>query len=197
MEDLIGATDIAHVQIDIPLASPESFPDSLMASDISHIPVAAAPVKLKLAQTIRCGQWPLAIGFEWARSIVEQFELVEIPKSPPWLLGACNVEGNIVPVVDLSIYLDPDNAMAIDTRTQRLLIGGSQGDNSENAIGLAFTGLPIQLRYSPQALPSQAGWPARLIDICTATARDAAGEMYLEIDAEKLSDALSTQLDAL
>jgi hypothetical protein len=53
------------------------------------------------AQGIQCGSLNVAFSFAWARSIVEDFSLTPIPNAPAWLLGAANIEGEIVPVFDL------------------------------------------------------------------------------------------------
>jgi chemotaxis signal transduction protein len=169
--------------------------EQLSAFDELAVPLVVA--KPKLAQAFRCGAWSLAVDFDWARTIVEQFELVEIPKSPAWLLGACNVEGLIIPVVDLSMYLAPESAAFTDIRKLRLLIGGTDSGNSENALGLVFSGLPQQIRYVPELLTPRSTWPSRLVEICSASAKDASGETYLEIDAFKLTDALSGELSVV
>lgn len=151
---------------------------------------------MKLAQGILCGPWALALPFAWARQIVDTFELSPIPKAPPWLLGATNVDGNILPVVDLGIYLGLTTASA--SQRQRLLIGGtmdaSSADSTGDAIALAFEGLPQQLGYEPRALTYAGALPPRLADLCMGVGSNAAGHEFLEIDAERLLAALSDEL---
>lgn len=152
---------------------------------------------MKLAQGIRCGPWALAFPFDWARQIVDGFELSPIPKAPLWLVGAANVDGNILPVVDLHAYL---NQSAPETKNhQRLLIGGL-GQSSDSAastgdaIAIAFAGLPQQLAYELSPMTYASALPERLSAVCSAIARSAAGSEYLEIDAQRLIAALSDDL---
>jgi chemotaxis signal transduction protein len=152
---------------------------------------------LKLAQSILCGSWALAFPFDWARQIVDTFELSPVPKAPAWLLGAANVDGNILPVIDLNAYLS--NSMPTSTRQQRLLIGGLSGaqssaDTTGDAIAIAFEGLPQQLGYEPRALTYAGALPPRLRELCTGVGSNAAGHEFLEIDAQRLLAALSDEL---
>ncbi len=152
---------------------------------------------MKLAQGILCGAWALAFPFDWARQIVDTFELSPVPKSPGWLLGAANVDGNILPVIDLNAYLS--NSMSTSTRQQRLLIGGISGalssaDATGDAIAIAFEGLPQQLGYEKRELTYAGALPPRLRELCIGVGSNAAGHEFLEIDAERLLAALSDEL---
>jgi chemotaxis signal transduction protein len=162
--------------------------------------VLSSDPPLKLAQGILCGAWALAFPFDWARQIVDEFELSPIPKAPDWLMGGVNVDGTILPVVDLARYLGtaPVQAMA---HQQRLLIGGLTGgllvDDTGDAVALAFEGLPQQLSYEPRELTYAAALPARLRELCSAVCSNAAGQEYLEIDAQRLVSALSDELSQI
>ena len=152
---------------------------------------------MKLAQGILCGAWALAFPFDWARQIVDTFELSPVPKSPGWLLGAANVDGNILPVIDLNAYLS--NSMPTSIRQQRLLIGGISGalssaDATGDAIAIAFEGLPQQLGYEKKELTYAGALPPRLRELCIGVGSNAAGHEFLEIDAERLLAALSDEL---
>jgi chemotaxis signal transduction protein len=156
---------------------------------------AAPESSQRLAQGIICGPWALALSFDWARSIVEEFELSPIPKAPLWLVGAANIEGAIIPVVDLALYINP-SAPGNPAGSQRLLVGGLSGISSEDAVALIFSRLPQQLRYTPQSLDDVDGLPPALHDLCSAYALDSSGQMYLEIDSERLMTALGDALQA-
>jgi chemotaxis signal transduction protein len=152
---------------------------------------------LKLAQGILCGTWALAFPFDWARQIVDTFELSPVPKAPLWLLGAANVDGNILPVVDLNAYLSNNAPSAI--RQQRLLIGGLSGelstaDSTGDAIAIAFDGLPQQLGYDRRELTYAGALPVRLRELCVGVGSNATGDEFLEIDAQRLFAALSDEL---
>jgi chemotaxis signal transduction protein len=151
---------------------------------------------LKLAQGILCGAWALAFPFDWARQIVDDFDLSPIPKAPVWLIGATNVDGNILPVVDLKIYLGLSSSAGASK--QRLLIGGmvQQGssDTTGDAIAIAFDGLPQQLRYDPRVLTYAGALPSRLRELCVGVGSNAAGHEFLEIDNQRLMAVLSDEL---
>jgi chemotaxis signal transduction protein len=164
-------------------------------------PTSAPAVTEHLAQGIVCGTWALALRFEWARTIVEQFELVPVPKAPVWLVGAANVEGSIIPVVDLALYINPqaspEAAGGQGSAQRRLLVGGFSAGSTEDAVAIVFSQLPQQLRYQPRGLDDVGGLPARLREICAAHALDAAGQMFLEIDTERFTEALAQELSVL
>jgi chemotaxis signal transduction protein len=153
---------------------------------------------VKLAQGILCGSWALAFPFDWARQIVDSFELSPIPKAPPWLLGATNIEGGILPVIDLEAYFT--GAAATANSRQRLLIGGlisgRDAEDRGDAVALAFDGLPQQISYEPRTLTYRNALPERLREVCMAIANNAAGQEYLEIDAARLLESLGAALDA-
>jgi chemotaxis signal transduction protein len=152
---------------------------------------------LKLAQGIVCGSWALAFSFDWARQIVEEFELSAIPKAPGWLIGSANIEGNIIPVVDLAVYFSPVNANLQSAVKQRLLVGGINSEGAEDAIAIIFNNLPQQLNYEPQEMTYGSALPAKLRDVCSAVAMDASGQNYVEIDIHKLIAAISEELSLL
>jgi chemotaxis signal transduction protein len=152
---------------------------------------------LKLAQGIICGSWALAFSFDWSRQIVEDFEISSIPKSPAWLVGAANIEGSILPVVDLAVYFSPTTANLTVSPHQRLLVGRLKMDDTDEAIALLFNGLPQQLNYQSQELTYAGALPAKLREVCGAVASDASGRNFLEIDVEKLMAVLADELSLL
>jgi chemotaxis signal transduction protein len=166
---------------------------------LSELPVveSAAPtvtVQSQVGQAIHCGRWALALNFKWSNVIIDQFELVTIPRSPPWLIGAVNVDGGIVPVVDLSVYFDPEVEFRAIDRHNRLLLGGRTDGSNENAVALLFSGLPFQIDYVTKALEGGVDLPENLRQMCAGVARSASGESYFEIDTAKLLDQLSMSL---
>ena len=151
----------------------------------------------KLAQGIHCGDYSVALGFDWARQIVDQFELVPIPRAPSWVLGAVNVNGLIVPVVDLSTYFDESLVPAQLLRGQRLLVGGVQDEDAENALAVVFSQTPTQLDYQAQPWPNLQALPLRLQEVCSGAASNDERQFYVEIDPVKLMDALSAELSVI
>ena len=152
---------------------------------------------LKLAQGIVCGKLNLAFTFDWARQIVESYELVSIPRAPSWVLGAVNVNGAIVPVVDLFNYFSESNQPAQAERDQRLLVGGIQAEDSEAALAVVFSQSAVQLEYATQPIGQSDVLPRRLLEVCRGIAQDDRGKQYLEIDSSKLMDALSIELSVI
>lgn len=153
---------------------------------------------LQLAQGILCGELRLAFTFAWARQIIEDYDLVALPRAPGWVLGAVNINGSIVPVVDLSSYLTQSVQPAQPQRGQRLLVGGIQAEDAEAALAVVFSQTPVQLEYTPQRLNSASNLlMPRLLDVCSGTASDDLGNPYFEIDTERLMDALSVELSLI
>jgi chemotaxis signal transduction protein len=101
---------------------------------------------LRRAQAIDCGGVPVAVPFDWARNVVESFDLSPAPNAPAWLAGAANIDGRILPVLDLGAWLDPASAQALD-RHSRLLVGG----DADESYGLLFRGLPMLARWAPSS----------------------------------------------
>jgi chemotaxis signal transduction protein len=147
------------------------------------VSLAALPER---AQAVRCGPHALALPLGWARLALEGVELSQAPGAPVWLAGAANVEGEIVPVVDLAAWLDPADALDPKRRDTRLLVGG-QG---EQALGLLFQGFPRLVRVAP--LPEGQLAPERLASLVIGVAAD--DTHILTLDGPLLFEAL---LDAL
>ena len=167
----------------------------LDGEDVSQ---SAMPAGTKsLAQGVQCGEFLLAFHFQWARQIIEQFELVPVPRAPSWMLGAVNVNGQIVPVVDMANYFSQSTAPAQLQRGQRLLLGGLQAEDADNALAVVFAHSPTQLEYYPQPIAQRDTLPARLQEVCLAAATDDRSRVYIEIDPSKLMDAMSSELSII
>ena len=150
-----------------------------------------------MAQGVQCGEFLLAFPFQWARQIIEQFELVPVPRAPSWMLGAVNVNGLIVPVVDMTKYFSQSAVPAQLQRGQRLLLGGLQAEDADNALAVVFAHSPTQLEYYPQPIAGLDTLPARLQEVCLAAAMDDQSRTYIEIDSTKLMSALSAELSII
>lgn len=166
--------------------------------DSEDVLKAGAPEQSKLlAQGVQCGDYFLAFSFGWARQIIEQIELVPVPRAPPWMLGAVNVNGQIVPVVDIANYFSQSASPAQLQRGQRLLMGGLQAEDADNALAIVFSQTPTQLEYYPQPITGFGDLPARLQEVCMATATDDQSRAYIEIDPDKLMSAMSAELSII
>jgi chemotaxis signal transduction protein len=155
-------------------------------------------------QTITCGGWSLALDLQWANTIVDSFELVKIPRAPNWLIGAVNIDGSIVPVVDLSVYFVPNAApMAID-RHHRILVGGRSeayadgGAGGDGVFAILFSGLPMQIQYTREAIDASLVIPERLRELSLGMAKNqAAGnsnKTHFEMNTDRFVDFLALSL---
>ncbi len=142
------------------------------------------------AHVVTCGRWSLAFGIRWINVLIDEFELVSIPGVPPWLIGAVNIEGAIVPVADLAAYFEPTVAPQALTRHHRLMLGGRQENSNEDAVALLFSGLPTQLAFDRLPLNPSQELPERLRELCSGMAGDA----IFEIKTDELLSTLSLDL---
>lgn len=164
---------------------------------VESLDITSLAASRKLAQGVYCGEFALAFGFDWARQIVDQFELVPMPRAPAWVLGAVNVNGLIVPVVDLATYFSETSVPAQLLRGQRLLVGGIQDEDADAALAVVFSQTPAQLDYETSVLPHLQSLPARLQEVCSGAASTDQGLVYAEIDPRKLMDALAAELSVI
>lgn len=164
------------------------------ASDTVH--TAGFTSKL-LAQGIQCGKYALAFGFDWARQIVDEFELVPVPRAPGWVLGAVNINGLIVPVIDVDCYFSASDAPSQLQRGHRLLLGGVQAEDAESALAIVFSQTPLQLEYNTQPITDSAALPQRLLEVCKGIASAEYGKPFIEIDPQKLMAALAAELSVI
>ena len=127
---------------------PHTTPDAAPGETPTTAPQEPTEPLLR-AQAIDCGGLGVAVPFTWARSVIEEFDLSTAPNAPVWLAGAVNVDGRILPVLDLAAWLDETAAQPID-RHSKLLVGGE----GEDRFALLFCGLPVMARYAPGAVDS-------------------------------------------
>jgi chemotaxis signal transduction protein len=113
-----------------------------LALDEPAAPAPVEPQQTERAQAVRCGERWIAFPYGWARAAVEQVHLSAVPGAPAWLAGAANVEGRIVPVIDLLAWSAPGRFVDARAKDARLLVGGD-GDDS---VAVLFQGLPRLVR---------------------------------------------------
>jgi chemotaxis signal transduction protein len=145
---------------------------------------------------IACGPWLLVVDSQWTNGILDSYVLHPIPRAPLWLVGYTNVDGILVPVLDLFHLLDPAAAKAghVDSEVSIRLGSHSPGDNEE-AIGLLFTGLPDQLSFTRTPLPPSFVAPPLLCRMALGLAEAPDGRMAIELDTNRLIDHCISQLD--
>jgi chemotaxis signal transduction protein len=109
-------------------------------------PAAIAADSAERAQAVRCGERWFAFPYGWARAAVEQVQLSAVPGAPAWLAGAANVEGRIVPVIDLLAWTTPGRLLDARAKDARLLVGGE----GEDVVAVLFHGMPRLVRVTRQ-----------------------------------------------
>lgn len=155
-------------------------------------------------QAITCGGWSIALNIQWTNAIVDTFELVKIPRAPNWLIGAVNIDGSIIPVVDLSVYFVPNAApMAID-RHHRILVGGRREEGAEGGAGndsvfaILFSGLPMQIDYTRESMEDAVVIPERLRELSLGMAKSKttsnADKTHFEMNTDRFVEFLSLSL---
>lgn len=117
-----------------------------MSAEPGLAPAAAAAGAsvLERAQAIRCNGLAVAVPYRHARSVIEDEAMSPVPNAPPWLAGAANIEGHIVPVVDLHAWVDP--ARPRPAGRSRLLLCG----DGDERLALRFEGLPQMVQLQPR-----------------------------------------------
>jgi len=74
--------------------------------------------------------------------VLEQSSIHQIPLAPAWLLGACNVRGDIVPIIDLSKIIG-NKKTELSSKPCRTLILGS----ADNFFGILVDELPKPVQF--------------------------------------------------
>ena len=148
------------------------------------------------AYQIGCGPWQLAVDAQWATNLLDNYVLQPIPQAPQWMPGCTNVDGMLVPVIDLFMLLDPAAARirGVDQKPRLLLGSHSPGDNEE-AIGLLFSGLPRLLTFTRTALPTDLEAPPLLCRMARGLALAPDGLAAIALDTRHVIDHCISQLD--
>lgn len=146
----------------------------------------SAELVTETAQAVRCGERWIAFASRWARSALDAPPLAAVPGAPAWLAGAANVDGRIVPVIDLLAWMSPGRLSDARAKDARLIVGGD-GDDSAAVL---FHGLPRLVRLAREA-PAASG-DDRLAPFVTGC--DALDAATVAIDAPALIGALIDEL---
>lgn len=158
---------------------------------------------LQLFQGVRCGKLAVAFPYGWATQIVEQYELSPVPKAPAWLAGAANIDGRIVPVIDLAHFrartsmADPATISALNATKRRLLIGGLEGGNGDLRLAILFDGLPEQVSRENSALATSPADRLRDDALTDGFALSKRRERYAVVNVERLCAQLIGELSTL
>lgn len=129
----------------------------------------------------------LGLLFPWdaGREVVVPPPVSRIPNTAPWFMGLANVHGGLVPVVNTAAAF----SVARQTNVPDYLLIFGQG---ENALGLLIHGLPQLLDVNvSQRLANLPELPALLEGGAVSAAYDHAARLWLDLNLDGLSEALS------
>ncbi|MDQ3038954.1 MAG: chemotaxis protein CheW [Pseudomonadota bacterium] len=73
----------------------------------------------------RVGGRHLASGFDEVVEILTVPTITPVPGAQPWMLGVANVRGNLLPIVDLKLFLEGERTVMHES--QRMLLVRQQG----------------------------------------------------------------------
>ena len=178
-----------------------SLDTSSMASSAANTEqVPADPARLVVtaelmpAQGIQCGGLNLAFPYTWARAIVDDFSVTPVPNAPAWLIGAANVEGEIVPVFDLVLWIAADTPDPVPAEPgadrPRLLVGGQEGDRA----AILFSGSARMVRYASDDARALAGLPVpERLGVAVLAASETTPPHWV-LNARRLFDTLADEL---
>ncbi len=157
----------------------------------------------ELFQAVRCGALAVAFPYGWATSIVEKFQLTPIPKAPAWLSGAANIDGRIIPVIDLSNYgakgqrSHRADALTSNSVAKRLLIGGLRDNDDDNRMAIVFSGMPQQIGRTEKESVQRSSASAESGSLTEGFIVSAQGERFAIVNVSRLFEQLSAELSTL
>ncbi len=114
---------------------------------------------LQRGQAVRCGAQQLAWPHGVARAVLDCPEISAVPHAPVWLAGAANIDGRVVPVLDLAAWFVPGTLTDTGHRETRVLVLG----DGEETVAVLFNGLPRLVRLKTGGVPADAN-PASAAD---------------------------------
>ena len=167
------------------------------ASTDTDLPEGPPTDPMRIGYRIGCGPWLLAVDAQWATGILDNYVLQPIPRAPQWLIGCTNVEGLLLPVVDLFALLNPNMVPGHGREPKaRILLGTHTPASNDEAIGLLFTGLPERLSFTRADLPTMLQAPPLLCQLARGIAYVPDGRMTIELDTRQLIDQCISQLES-
>ena len=88
------------------------------------------------------GELNLLITEDMPCEVLEDNDFYSVPLAPKWLVGTCNVRGDIVPIVDIEHILNGNTNNVKSNEYKTFIIG-----KAENAMGLLLNKLPIPIHF--------------------------------------------------
>ena len=124
----------AHAELIAKLESAYNAPAETkeVSSDVRYYGFSIGELNVLIAENTPC-------------EILEENIIYSIPLTPNWLIGTCNVRGDIVPIIDLEHILTGKIRIVEPHKYKTFIIG-----EAENTIGLLLNKLPIQIHFKKE-----------------------------------------------
>ena len=87
----------------------------------------------------------LLVSKDAMSEVLEDSYVHSIPLSPKWLIGACNVRGDILPIIDLNQILNNQKTEITAKQNIILMIG-----SAEKAIGIILNKIPKAIQFKKE-----------------------------------------------
>ena len=141
-----------HTELISKLESEYEIPDEVKAASIfiRHYGFNIGGLNLLIAQDMPC-------------EVLEENSIYSIPLAPSWLIGTCNVRGDIVPIIDLEHLLCGNNRITKPNEYKTFIIG-----EAESAVGLLLDKLPTPIHFKEEnQLSNFSGLPKQIRSFIT------------------------------
>lgn len=132
---------------------------------------------IPLRYGFRVGGFGFILAQEKFGEVMEDIAIHPIPNTQKWFLGMVNMRGNLVPVFDYKLLLNPgDNNL--DRKKERLMIM----DSGDRAVGVIIDELPkpVDLGEPEERLPDL----PEILEEHVGKAYDCEQQIWLEFDIE-------------
>jgi twitching motility protein PilI len=129
----------------------------------------------------RVGRRSLASGFDEVVEILPMPQLTPVPGAQPWMLGVANIRGNLLPVVDLRMFLEGERTVLHEG--QRVLLVRQTGGDVAVTIDELYGQRSFLVEQETDAAGLADGRYANFID----RAYDVAGHPWAVFSLDRLS----------
>jgi twitching motility protein PilI len=150
---------------------------------------ATADAGAQVRQGLRIGALGLMVRYEDGSELTEMPALYRLPNTPDWFRGIANLHGMLIPVFDLSRYLQ----IVADPTAKPMLLVLSHG---VSAAGVVVDGLPQRLRWTDANRADTGAAPASLAPHVRAAAL-IEGQLWFDLESAGLLDALEQAMESL
>lgn len=123
---------------------------------------------IKKRQGFQVGDLNLMISYEDGKEITELPTVYPLPNAPEWFLGFSNLNGALIPVFDLTIFLSTgsksikaENSLIEQRKQPMLFVLG----HDDNATGIVIEELPSRMQFQSKDILANELVPDKLKDI--------------------------------